>query len=97
MTYTFTLRSAARWSDGERVTAEDFVYAWQRLVDPATASPNASLLSMVAGYDEVRESGDVSLLGVKAKGEHLPRDAQQALCLLHHQRLHVAGDGPAAP
>ena len=53
----------------ERVTAEDFVYAWQRLVDPATASPNASLLSMVAGYDEVRESGDVSLLGVKAKGE----------------------------
>ena len=58
-----------RWSDGERVTAEDFVYAWQRLVDPATASPNASLLSMVAGYDEVRESGDVSLLGVKAKGE----------------------------
>ena len=69
VTYTFTLRSAARWSDGERVTAEDFVYAWQRLVDPATASPNASLLSMVAGYDEVRESGDVSLLGVKAKGE----------------------------
>ena len=31
VTYTFTLRSAARWSDGERVTAEDFVYAWQRL------------------------------------------------------------------
>ena len=30
VTYTFTLRSAARWSDGERVTAEDFVYAWQR-------------------------------------------------------------------
>lgn len=69
VTYTFTLRSAARWSDGKRVKAEDFVYAWQRLVDPATDSPNASLLSMVAGYDEVRESGDVSLLGVKAKGE----------------------------
>lgn len=69
VTYTFTLRSAARWSDGTRVKAEDFVYAWQRLVDPATASPNADILSMVAGYDEVRESGDVSLLGVKAKGE----------------------------
>ena len=69
VTYTFTLRSAARWSDGERVKAEDFVYAWQRLVDPATESPNASLLSMLTGYDEVREGGDVSLLGVKAKGD----------------------------
>lgn len=53
---------------------------------------------MVAGYDEVRESGDVSLLGVKAKGEStFLVTLQQALCLLHHQRLHVAGDGPAAP
>ena len=69
VTYTFTLRSAARWSDGTRVKAADFVYAWQRLADPATDSPNASLLSMVAGYDEVRESGDVTLLGVRAKGE----------------------------
>lgn len=69
VTYTFTLRSAARWSDGKRVKAEDFVYAWQRLADPATDSPNAELLKMVAGYDEVRETGDASLLGVKAKGE----------------------------
>lgn len=69
VTYTFTLRSAARWSDGTRVKAEDFVYAWQRLVDPTTESPNAALLSMVSGYDEVRETGDVSALGVKAKGE----------------------------
>ena len=69
VTYTFTLRSAARWSDGTRVKAEDFVYAWQRLVDPATDSPNASLLRMVTGYEKVRESGDVTQLGVKAKGE----------------------------
>ena len=39
--YTFTLREDARWSDGEPVTAEDFVYAWQRAADPATASPYA--------------------------------------------------------
>ena len=69
VTYTFTLRSAARWSDGTRVKAADFVYAWQRLADPATDSPNAELLNMVVGYDEVRESGDVTALGVKAKGE----------------------------
>ena len=35
---TFWLRENARWSDGEPVTAHDFVFAWQRVVDPANAS-----------------------------------------------------------
>jgi oligopeptide transport system substrate-binding protein len=39
LTYTFTLRDDARWSNGEPVTASDFVFAWQRAVDPALASP----------------------------------------------------------
>ena len=39
--YTFTLRDDARWSNGDPVTAEDFVYAWRRAADPATASPYA--------------------------------------------------------
>ena len=64
-TYTFTLRSDLTWSDGQSVTAADFVYAWQRLVDPKTASPNASLLDMVAGYAAAR-AGDVSKLQVSA-------------------------------
>ena len=68
VTYTFHLRQA-KWSDGQAVTAEDFVYAWQRLADPVTNSPSASLLSAVAGYDEVRSSGDVSKLQVSAEGE----------------------------
>ena len=38
-TYTFALRENARWSNGDPVTAHDFVHAWQRAVDPATASP----------------------------------------------------------
>ena len=38
-TYTFALRADARWSNGDPVTAHDFVYAWRRAVDPATASP----------------------------------------------------------
>ena len=67
VTYEFSLRSTAHWSDGEKVTADDFVYAWQRLVDPATESPNHALLSMVRGYDKVRETGDVSALAVSAK------------------------------
>ena len=68
VTYTFHLRQA-KWSDGQAVTAEDFVYAWQRLADPVTNSPSASLLSAVAGYDEVRSSGDASKLQVSAEGE----------------------------
>ncbi|MBV7380322.1 peptide ABC transporter substrate-binding protein [Maritimibacter dapengensis] len=38
-TYTFTLREDAKWSNGDPVTANDFVYAWKRAVDPALASP----------------------------------------------------------
>ena len=66
VTYTFKLRSA-QWTDGQDVTAEDFVYAWQRLADPASASPYASVLSMVSGFDAVQETGDASQLQVTAK------------------------------
>lgn len=68
-TYTFTLRDDLTWSDGQRVTAADFVRAWQRLADPATNSPNAFLLSVVAGYDQVRSKNDPSLLQVTAEDE----------------------------
>jgi len=67
--YLFTLRSSARWSDGTRVKARDFVYAWRRLANPATGSPNAELLSVVQGYDAVRESGDATQLAVRTEGE----------------------------
>ena len=39
--WTFTLRDNAQWADGTPVTAQDFVYSWQRLVDPKTLSPFA--------------------------------------------------------
>ena len=47
--YVFHLRDDVRWSDGTPVTAGDFEYAWKRVLDPATGSPNASLLYDVAG------------------------------------------------
>lgn len=68
VTWTFRLRNA-KWSDGKKVTADDFVYAWQRLADPERNSPYASLLSIVAGYQEARESGDMSLLQVTAEND----------------------------
>lgn len=68
VTYTFRLRSA-RWSDGQPVTAGDFVYAWQRLANPATGSRYADLLSVVSGFREARAAGDMSLLQVTAKND----------------------------
>ena len=68
-TYTFTLRDDIYWSDGVAVTAEDFVHSWQRLVAPQVASPHASILEMVAGYDEAIK-GDVDALQVSAPNSH---------------------------
>lgn len=65
-TYTFTLREDAVWSDGTAVKAEDFVFAWRRLADPANALPHRALLAEIAGYAEVQETGDPSLLAVSA-------------------------------
>src|SRR5699024_10161930 len=61
-TYTFTLRSGIQWSDGQAVTAGDFVTAWQRLADPANDLPHRALLKDIAGYSKVQETGDSSLL-----------------------------------
>ena len=68
-TYTFHLRRDGKWSDGSDVTAADFVYAWRRLVSPETDSPEAEILSMVAGYEDAH-AGDPEALGVYAEDEH---------------------------
>ena len=53
LTWTFYLRDGLKWSDGSDLTAGDFVYSWQRLVDPNVAAPYAqTVLGMVEGYDE---------------------------------------------
>ncbi|WP_056976020.1 peptide ABC transporter substrate-binding protein [Lacticaseibacillus sharpeae] len=66
-TYTFTLRKNARWSDGKQVTAEDFVYAWQRVVDPATKSEYAYLFSGFKNADAImRGEKAPNRLGVTA-------------------------------
>ena len=53
LTWTFHLRDGLKWSDGSVLTADDFVYSWQRLVDPNVAAPYAqTVLGMVEGYDD---------------------------------------------
>ena len=53
-TYTFHLRDA-KWSNGEAVTAADFVFAWQRAVDPAVASEYAYMLSDIGQIKNAAE------------------------------------------
>ena len=72
-TYTFTLRPDARWSNGDPVTAHDFVYAWRRAVDPATASPYAwylELTGMVNAKEILAGNKPPSELGVRAVDDH---------------------------
>jgi oligopeptide transport system substrate-binding protein len=51
--YTFTLRPEARWSNGDRVVAADFVAALRRLVDPKTASDYAQYADVIANTDDI--------------------------------------------
>lgn len=68
--YTITLRDDIKWSDGKPVTADDFVYAWQRAVDPKTASQYAYIFDPVLNANEiVAGKMDKSKLGVKAVNE----------------------------
>ncbi len=67
LTYTFQLRPEARWSNGDAVTAEHFVFSLRRLVDPATAAFYAQALEAIVNSQEV-VAGErpVSDLGVEA-------------------------------
>ena len=72
-TYIFTLRKDARWSNGDPVTAKDFVYSWQRLVDPKSLSPFA-WFAQLAGIQNAEEiiAGKLPIdkLGVVAVDDH---------------------------
>ena len=67
--YTFRLRASARWSNGDRLVAEDFVQAFRRLVNPATASQYALMLeTVVNAADIVAGRKPPESLGVEAAG-----------------------------
>jgi oligopeptide transport system substrate-binding protein len=71
-TWTFTLREDAKWSNGDPVTANDFVYAWQRAVDPATGSEYGPyMMGGVIKNATAVNKGEVPVdqLGVKADGD----------------------------
>lgn len=94
-TWTFHLRKDAKWSNGDPVTAQDFVYSWRRLVNPNTASPYASFLD----YMQVANAQDIidgkkkpEELGVEAKDDytfvvHATNPVPYAVGLTTHQSL----------
>jgi oligopeptide transport system substrate-binding protein len=67
---TFWIRKDAKWSDGKPVTAHDFVFAWRKVVDPATASEYANIMSPIRNADKVNSGKlPVTALGVQAVGD----------------------------
>jgi oligopeptide transport system substrate-binding protein len=71
ITYKVKLNEKSKWSDGKPVKAEDYVYGWQRTVDPATASEYAYLYESVKnGADITAGKKDKSELGIKAVGDY---------------------------
>ncbi len=65
--YTFKLRKGGVWSDGSPVTADDFVFAFHRLEDPATGAEYASMLYPVKGAEDFNTNkGKAEDMGVKA-------------------------------
>lgn len=68
--YTVKLRDDIKWSDGKDVVAADFVYAWQRLVDPNTAADYCYMADIILNANEIMAGEmDKSELGVKAIDE----------------------------
>ena len=69
--YTFHLRHDLKFSDGSPITASDFVYSWQRMADPKTASPvNYLMNNIVNGKSILAGKQDKSSLGVKAPDDY---------------------------
>ncbi|WP_338071788.1 peptide ABC transporter substrate-binding protein [Billgrantia desiderata] len=69
--YTFQLRQDARWSDGEPVTAEDFVFAFRRILTPATAADYAYLIYPVQNAEAIYTGeAEPETLGIEALDDH---------------------------
>jgi oligopeptide transport system substrate-binding protein len=68
--YTFQLRDDARWSNGKRVRAQDFVFAWRRLLEPGRGSQVSDDLRVIAGASDIIAGRlPPSALGVEAASD----------------------------
>lgn len=78
LTYTFNIRRGAQWTNGDPVTAHDFVFSWERFLNPMTAAEYAYQLWYVVGAkeyttevdDDGQPENDFSSVGIRAEGDH---------------------------
>ncbi len=82
LVYTFHLRDDINWSDGEPVTANDFVYSWKRIVDPANAADYGYILDgIVVNAAEIQAGeADPDTLGIKAVDDKTLEITLEAEC-----------------
>ncbi|MCV3295669.1 peptide ABC transporter substrate-binding protein [Oenococcus kitaharae] len=69
LTWTFNLRKGLKWSNGDPLTASDFVYGWRRTVSPKTASQYAYIYSGIKNADAINSGKNKNLnsLGIRAE------------------------------
>jgi oligopeptide transport system substrate-binding protein len=84
LSYTFHLRPDAKWSNGNPVTAEDFVASWRRVLTPSLGAENAGMLYVLQGAEAFHKGAnkDFTSVGVKAT------DAQTLRVTLEHPTLY---------
>lgn len=92
LTWTFRLRDGLKWTDARPVVADDFVYAFQRLLAPRSGAPFASMFYNIAGAEDLNrgKADDPRALGVRAKNDNtvvfsLNRRSPEFLAQLVHQ------------
>ncbi len=91
LVYTFKLRDDAKWSNGDPVTAQDFLYSFQRIMKPETGAKYANILYPIKNAEKINKGeGGVETLGVKALDDHtleitLEQPTPYFLQLLTHQ------------
>jgi oligopeptide transport system substrate-binding protein len=91
LTYTFFLRTTARWSNGDPVTAQDFVGSWRRMLTPALGADYANLLFVIQGAQAFHQGlAGFDQVGVVALNPHLLRVTLEHptpyfLSLLNHE------------
>lgn len=71
LTYTFHLKKDLKWSNGDPVKASDFVYAWKRVIDPATAAEYAYQMYYIKGAEAANKgTGSMDDVGIKATDDN---------------------------
>ena len=71
LAYTFHLRPGVRFSNGRAIAAQDFVYSWERMLNPRRIpSPGADNYHLIAGYDDFREGRTQHLAGLATPDAH---------------------------